>query len=146
MTGQFRVWCKERNEWEGHDVVLNPDGGILHWDGLERLHPVKPSTHIVEFFIGLFDKNGKMIFDGDVCKFFIPISDSYPDPGPIPKSLHIIEERNAAWGFCPMFPELVHPDDREWKPFWNQDNKDMWSTDYFEVVGNIHENPELFKL
>ncbi len=93
---------------------------------------------------GLFDKNKKEIFLGDICKMIILDWDLMHEN---PKSfLHIIEFKNAAFGFTPVYPELQHEDDREWKSFWKDKDGEIWNPEYFEVIGNIYENKDLLKL
>jgi len=41
---------------------------------------------------------------------------------------------------------LLDKDDREWKSFWCNDDKEIWNLEYFEVVGNIYEDKDLLDL
>lgn len=59
----FRVWCKNRNEWEQDKVALLPDGRL--WD-ISHHRYLDMKNHIIEFETGLTDKNRVKIFDGDV--------------------------------------------------------------------------------
>jgi hypothetical protein len=95
-------------------------------------------------FTGLKDKNDKEIYEGDVCRFFIPCTDLPREPAQ--SELHEIIWMRNAWGFRPIFPSLVHEDDREAKAFYvDPFEGDDWDTNYFEVIGNIYENPDLIK-
>lgn len=85
-------------------------------------------------FTGLTDKHGKKIFEGDICDFCILGND------------HVFVKITIQYGcvgFEPLNYEEVHPDDRKWECFWKNDEEEMWSTDFFTVIGNIHDNPEL---
>jgi len=81
-------------------------------------------------FTGLQDKNGKDIYEGDIVK-----SDYNRGFGPI-----VFEERTV---------ELSSGDDFTMIGFWWVDDDDGFATDIFgktskyEVIGNVHENPEL---
>jgi len=95
-------------------------------------------------YIGLKDKNGKEIYEGDICIFdILNTLNRHPDINPYKKYLHVIEWKSSIWGFTPLYPELQHEDDREWKSFCGDNGNDNWDVNYFEVIGNIYENPEL---
>lgn len=88
----------------------------------------------VEQYTGLIDKNGKKIFEGDICDFSILGRDH---------TLVEISIQHGCAGFEPLDYDSVHPDDQEWKSFWDNEEHYMWNTNYFTVIGNIHDNPEL---
>jgi len=91
-------------------------------------------------YTSLKDRHGKEIYEGDICKMVIlENQEQYP----LNTKTVIIEQQNAAWGFKPTHPELHHEDDKVWKSFWIEEDREMWSLDYFEIIGNIYENPEL---
>ena len=90
-------------------------------------HEVIPET--VGQYIGLCDKNGKKIFEGDyiVCSQSIESNhiDEYIEMG-------YVEMKHGAFG--------LHRKQGYYRPF-----KD-WLEDYeYEVIGNIHDNPELLE-
>jgi len=93
-------------------------------------------------FTGLKDKNGKEVWEGDILCVFdeavVPVTDE--GQGPIEPCNHLVavEMRNGVWGF-----EIPASDDGEtgWYGlhYWSEEI----SSDGFEVIGNIYENPEL---
>ena len=95
-------------------------------------HEVDPET--VGQYTGLIDKDGKRIFEGDLCDMSILGKDH---------TLQKIVIRYGAFGFEPVHPNKVHPEDRGWQSFWRNEHQDMWFPDFFTVIGNIHDNPEL---
>ena len=99
-----------------------------------RPHSHEVITETVGQFTGLTDKNGKKIFEGDICNMSILGGDH---------SLMKIVIKYGYVGFEPLHPDEVHPDDREWRSFWKSEEEYLWDTDYFTVIGNIHDNPEL---
>lgn len=88
---------------------------------------VDPET--VGQFIGLTDKNGKMIFEGD-----------------------IIETKGCRWviGFENTAFAAMDGPDMQFAMFeqyiWDHKKREWAAPDYWEVVGNIHDNPELLEV
>ena len=62
---EFRVWCKENNEWEKDLCFLNQDGNLFHIGKSVSLIPLRKENHIIQFYIGREDRNNKKIFEGD---------------------------------------------------------------------------------
>lgn len=100
---------------------------------------VEPELEIMQF-TGLLDKNGKEVYEGDILEF----SDKWEwyrgDYGI--KTLFADEEERkelkAKYDAEPMYRRVVEFDPFEGYQFSKSDLKN-----YFVVVGNIYENPEL---
>lgn len=115
---KFRGKRLDNGEWlYGSLVILN--GRYFIFDDANR-HEVDPTT--VGEFAGLKDKNGKEIYEGDI----IGGSDGSINGIYWPFQI-IIEWDEAACGFN--------------TPNWGY----MDSTHFFEIKGNIHDNPEFLK-
>jgi hypothetical protein len=107
----------------------------------ELLWPWLAAGNEPDRFTGLLDKNGKEIYEGDICRFIIGTQKITS------ACLVKIIWLRSAWGFEHLFPELCHPDDRKPKAFYvDPFEGDDWDTKgYFTVISNIHENPELLE-
>lgn len=86
---------------------------------------LSPDKYIMEQCTGLKDKNGKLIYEGDIVRviektFIKTFAQLYP---------MLFNEKTAKFGF-------KHPDGHF---FYYTNNEDF----SYEVIGNIHENPEL---
>lgn len=89
---------------------------VIEWDTVE------PQT--VGQYTGLTDKNGKKIFEGDIVK---------TDKFNTPNKLYIIKFDLLLGAFIGEAVDTMY--------FTTFDG----DSDYFEVIGNIHDNSELLK-
>lgn len=129
---KFRCWDVTRGwkgEWVDGDDILESvniiEGGVSV--GLESV----PKRYILEQYTGLKDKNGKEIYEGDILgmpsitdKVCWQVVWGYAKPflGEGTKDFP------TGWHFTILstVPQYIHPD-----------------VEQMEVVGNLHENPEL---
>ncbi|MBQ3215780.1 MAG: hypothetical protein IJB11_06665 [Oscillospiraceae bacterium] len=101
-------------------VAVHPDfvdeGNVYYSEG----YPVDPNT--VGQHTGLTDKNGRKIFEGDVCRFYG--AEGYSD--------YVVfwDDTTSQW--------TVRQIDLGAK-----DVLDSYFAECCEVIGNIHDNPEL---
>lgn len=79
--------------------------------------------YIIEQCTGLKDKNGNLIYEGDIVE--LTDDDSFEKPI---KTIVRWAEENACFGL-----------------FGSHNLYSSYDSDNFEVIGNIHENPELLE-
>ena len=119
---KFRAWDK--------DTAKYTDGvGELYVDILEvgtktyRIEQMCPGRYTIELFTGLKDKNGKEIYEGDVVRVV----------------------RSYGYGFLPKGAKAkIEFDEKELcYKLRGQGEFRLTAKKELEVIGNIHENPEL---
>jgi len=98
---------------------------------LDRAEPEKRARFILMQYTGLKDKNGKEIYEGDIVKYR-----SHPRKAIIGE---VIYSDNRAQ-FLVKSNHYVSSTGRE---TWDYDS--FGTQNYLEVIGNIHENPELIQ-
>ena len=104
----------------GADMIYLPDGVDREY-GFDYYHIDKET---VGQYTGLTDKNGKKRFEGDIIKYLYH------------KSYNVIAFENGAFGYTTKRFECFRSFD---------DGEDGIAADLAEVIGNIHDNPELLK-
>lgn len=121
---KFRGYSHEHESWIYGDLLQYPDGEVYimeHSDGESLSYRVEPKS--VGQYTGLKDKNGKEIYEGDI----VENGDYYNIRG-----------------------EVCY--DTQYAHYFILNNASGESTDFLEihfneveVIGNIHDNPELIK-
>jgi hypothetical protein len=123
---KFRVWYKLTNEYVEirNRLVLLPDGILCEYDGIE----IDSNNYIIEQCTGLKDKNGNLIYEGDIVEITIfgsiGSNGGYVDSDKIYKGA-VVWDRDC---------------------FLAKTDIDMflfpYSEDCIEIIGNIHEQAE----
>lgn len=131
---KFRVWDKQNEQYvDSADMLyIEPSGEITYgcYDGdIEDMYYYEQDDVVIEQCTGLKDKNGKLIYDNDLImignKLYRVAIDDFG-------CRTVILDNNP-------FKEVI-----EWSDivkiyyFHNR-------VDEIEVIGNIHENPELLE-
>ena len=141
----FRGKRTDDGKWvSGRNILLSEEGyayivqtglqiAMLGSDGNACVTMMMPSCEVdpktVGQFTGLTDKNGKKIFEGDIVVCRKEISGNWID---YCVEIGFVEMKHGAFG--------LHRKQGYYRPF-----KD-WLEDYeYEVIGNIHDNPELLE-
>ncbi|MDB45345.1 hypothetical protein D1183_14675 [Listeria monocytogenes] len=110
VYGKLLAPLASGNAYIAYDV--NEVGSFVY---ISRSEKVDPET--IDQYTGLKDKNGKKIFEGDICW----------------------EEHNECYG-------VVKFEEGKFLYVWENIAEDLWEVaDSIEIYGNIHENPELME-
>lgn len=120
----FRVWNKKIKTWLVW-FTLRDDGTILD-SNLSGAYDNWQEDCVIEQAIGIEDKNGTMIYQGDIIQFVV---------GDKVYIREVIKEPELA---CFTLAREGH------MPYNFLELYQMNITE-FEVIGNIHKNPELLK-
>lgn len=137
----FRVWS---NFWKRYafDAELYPDGSLYAMFEDDYGVPHHENTDLVlEFETGLKDKKGKEIYQGDIVEQFVC-------------GVHHFKGKEYHFKGKECVRKTL------WQVRWNEEeccfelhylsgslfgDSMMSNSDEYEVIGNIHENPELLE-
>lgn len=124
----YRGKRKDNGELIVSDSILQYDGTIKLWDKEDGWVEIEPET--VGQYTRLTDKNGTMIFDGDIIK------------------VHKIDTYVIKYGeYTPRNYCLARYYDKPTIGFYAYDGERCFqlstNSRCYEVIGNIHDNPEL---
>ena len=131
---KFRVWCENKNEYETHEVVADQDGRLYHHARMSQT--LRKDTHIREQCTGLKDKNGTLIFEGDILRGdeTAELTLNYYDSsdGPVPKINALVVEMRP--------PRYWLRDER-----FGYEGEQLIEPSECTIIGNVHLNPELLE-
>lgn len=127
----FRGKRKDNSEWVYGNYAVTDNNEKQHFIFQNKAFEFEVVPETVGQYTGLTDKNGKKIFEGDIVTYCTNINRATN------KELHevVFEMRGESgyfgikisnietWGFCQEVPAKL-----------------------MEVVGNIHDNPELLEV
>lgn len=121
---KYRVWDNENKSYNDPYsyayYALTQDGGLDFYCHGDHMDEADPDVYLVELSTGVKDKNGEEIYEGDI------VDDGYSRICKIRWSEHF-----TAF-------EAVNENDGYMSNIW-------FVAKYGEVIGNIHENPELLE-
>lgn len=115
---KFRIWSNRKKRYLGHSPCIHLDSEIV------SILDVDEGTKILEQSTGLKDKNGKIVFCGDILKC---------------KDGALLE---VCWCYTLasfMFDEYSYDENGEYTGSGNLDSVRAAEVQDMEIVGNIHE-------
>ena len=127
---KFKHWDKQINKMRYGDIQLGNDGKpFVIVDSIEN--PIEDIEDVITLqCTGLKDKNGKLIYEGDIL-----FEDWKNEVSPKGKYWIVKWNKNQA----NFYIDIINPSKNITFNQWHLARHDL---DY-EVIGNIYENPEL---
>lgn len=127
---KFRAWDKVTSIYRKVlEIKFYPDGELkkVKVAGFQRKGAIIPEKLVIEQFTGLKDVNGKDIYEGDI------IVSKPNDQIFEPLKIGVVKRSKIDAGWCYRIAT---------------DEYDIWTSGKYrtyEVIGNVHENPELLE-
>lgn len=94
-------------------------------------------------FTGIYDKNKKPVFEGDILEFFTKDRES---PYYVKNAwTYIVSIENLTSGYRPAIEAKRHKSDHGFHPFYSCEDSEFRDMSDIEIIGNIYEHPDLLK-
>ena len=131
---KFRVWYTPWDETEQPEMLYNAESAYDYMGEVPSSSfgsVLEDKSFEVMQCTGLKDKNGKLIYEGDIIK-------CWREDKEIGKFLVLYKK--SGYRFACNFP-----DDNGYYIAPLADSLSFWEDDRLEIIGNIYENPELLE-
>ena len=120
---KYRLWCKDKNEWEKDSWVILPNGNLMWVEYGNLVGGVYMKNHVLVKSTGFKDIEGKEIYEGDIIRYWDNFDEHYRLAViKLDKGGFIITNNRINWNIG-----LTNKDDK------------------IKIVGNIYENKDLIK-
>lgn len=127
-NSDFSDYCKD--EWWGHEEQM----------ALEALDVFdNPEHYILMQCTGLKDKNGKLIFEGDILELYVSTKKAYRYQVKYEIGSFMLVSDDEIFDFRNKWNDNVYPLSQLYFEYENEEDC-IWEC---EVIGNIYENKEL---
>lgn len=143
MKNKFRKRVFDNDDKKMYDVIfLNYENNSVEWynDKNKKRAAFIEEVPTVQC-TGLKDKNGKLIYEGDILDLYVSSKKLYRYEVKYEIGSFMLESQDEIFDFPKVWNDYVYPLSQLYYEYQNEEN----FIDQCEVVGNIYENPELLK-
>ena len=119
----------EKKDWVG--INYEPDYICFNNEGIDYLVLMQPT--------GLRDKNGKLIYEGDIVNVYVSSEKLYRYQVKFEIGSFMLVSNEEIFDFPNKWNDNVYPLSQLYFEYDNEEN----CIDQLEVIGNVYENPEL---
>lgn len=95
----------------------------------------------LQFCTGLKDKNGKLIYEGDILDLYVSSKKLYRYEVKYEIGSFMLVSQDEIFDFPNVWNDNVYPLSQLYYEYQNEEN----CIDECEIIGNVYENPELLK-
>lgn len=143
MKNKFRYRVFDNDDKKMYDAIfLNYENNSVEWynDKNKKRAAFIEEVPTVQC-TGLKDKNGKLIYEGDILDLYVSSKKLYRYEVKYEIGSFMLESQDEIFDFPKVWNDYVYPLSQLYYEYQNEEN----FIDQCEVVGNIYENPELLK-
>lgn len=120
----YRVYDNKEKKWLREGFFLSPNGDMYIFEKnlfSNKLVLASEQRYVVQHEVGLHDKNGKLIFEGDICKITARNVVGVIAYVPQHASYYLLDDKHMK--YYPLYEKLIG--------------------EQVEVIGNVCENSDL---
>ena len=143
---KFRVWntlVKKFSYFDKPEMQIGTNGFdsglIFPLSENSNLYMGKYSE--LQFCTGLKDKNGELIYEGDILDLYVSSKKLYRYEVKYEIGSFMLVSQDEIFDFPNVWNDNVYPLSQLYYEYQNEEN----CIDECEIIGNVYENPELLK-
>lgn len=143
MQDRFRYRVFDNDDKKMHDVIfLNYENNSVEWynDKNKKRAAFIEEVPTVQC-TGLKDKNGKLIYEGDILDLYVSTKKLYRYQVKYEIGSFMLVSQDEIFDFPNVWNDYVYPLSQLYYEYQNEEN----CIDECEIIGNTYENPELLE-
>lgn len=155
---KFKVWCKNKLEWESDPCYLSESGYLFQICGRDRLAPLNPEIHIPVFSPGLRDRKrteeypeGQEVYAGDILQYtgeYGHVAIGVVRFGKFNEYSRSVGGNLSTGGDIGFYIDWQNDGANYWGDWWRKDML-FWLSDRaggkVVVIGNIYDHPSMLE-